>query len=344
MMTAAPPPGNGSAGQCRPAPRNEKPFIDSAVSRKPRPMRVWIRRPVERGEHLNDWLFGRAKHLAHRGATADSVAALLQRLVGNQTRPGEIKRQVERGFLFAKRSAAVIGTKGGAPAARKWPLRDDSMLVRLWQDHPSTVDELAALSPHRAPDHPVDVLRQLHDDDNALLCLAPQPVGGFQTRTLGEWKQRREDVRRWEMVVPSPMLSAWALNDEGNPSARCRNNSCGLGGQRFLVLEFDIVPTAAVICELGAKAPDVCASIILHKLGLSQVRMIVHSGSKSLQCWLPAGGRTQDQINRFYRVWCTYAGDWRGSLPEQQFRLPQGWRADKNAPQRVVYFNPEGGR
>ena len=84
--------------------------------------------------------------------------------------------------------------------------------------------------------------------------------------------------------------------------------------------------------------------MIIHKLGLQSVRMVVESGGKSLHAWVEAAGRTQEQIEQFYRVWRRFAVDWRGSLPEQQFRLPQGFRADKDKVQRVIYWSPEGGR
>lgn len=316
---------------------------EGSTSTSGRKRTVWIKRPVHRGEGLNDWLYRRAFHLAKEGATAPSAAAALHSLVGDQARPGEIRRQVERGF----RAAAVSGTVGNLPsrpAAPAWPMRDDDLLARFWEDHPATVDELADLSPCPAPGHPLDVLRALHGTDNALICLGTEPTGPFYTRTLSEWARRGDSIERWEMTVPNAMRTAWGTTEEGKQSARCRDNSCGMGGQRFLVLEFDLPPHAAVIRELGASAPDVCAALILGKFDLQKILMVVHSGGKSLHLWLPADGRRQDQINQFYRVWCRYGGDWRGSLPEQQFRLPQGFRRDKAAVQRVVYWNPEVAR
>ena len=344
-MIATAPPGNANAAQQRTAPRetrtneNLSQYSRSTAGHK---RTVWIKRPVHRGEGLNDWLFRRAFHLAKEGATPQSAGEALAALVGHEAKAGEIRRQVRRAF---EQAAGAAGRVGNFPAAPAWPLRDDALLARFWQDHRATVEDLAALSPTPAPDHPLDVLCALHGaDDDALICLGVEPTGPFYTRTLREWQGRRDEIARWEMCVPNLMRTTWGTTTEGNTSARCRDNSCGFGGQKFLVVEFDLPPHAAVVRELGATAPDVCAALIMDKIGLQHARMVVSSAGKSLHLWLDAGGRTQDQIARFYRVWCTYGADWRGSLPEQQFRLPQGYRRDKAAVQRVVYFNPEGGR
>jgi hypothetical protein len=324
---------------------NTKTPLRGQTATPARKFTVPIKKPVRRGEGLNDWLYRQAFRLAMEGATAESTARALHKLVGEETRPGELRRQVERAFHAARGAVGRVGNLGGKPPGPAWPRRDDGLLVRFWQDHPATVDDLAAASPRQAPDHPLDVLRELHDArDNELLCLGLTPTGGFKTLTLAQWEDRRGEIPQWQMVVPNLMRAREAINFDGNPSQRCRNNSCGEGGQRFLVIEYDLPPDAAVVRELGARTVDVCAALILHKIGLPRVRMVVHSGGKSLHCWITANGQTHEQIQRIYRVHCLFGGDWRGSLPEQQFRLPNGYRREKDAVQRVIYFNPEGTR
>jgi hypothetical protein len=344
-MTTTAPPENANAAQQRTAPRetrtNEN-LSHSSRSTAGRKLEIWIRRPVTRGEQLNDWLFGRAQHCAHRGATIESTAEMLRSLVGDQTRPGEIKRQVERAFAFVRGGKATVGDH--KPAA-KWPDPDDDAVVKFAELRPKTVQDAVDASPHRAPDHPLDVLRELHGaDDDALLCLGEKPDGPFFTRTFGEWERRRSEIPRMQMVVPNLMRERRAINFEGNQSMRCRNNSCGFGGQRFVVLELDIKPDAPAAVRLGMAPPDICATLILRAVNLRKLRMVVHSMGKSLHAWIDVRGLSQDDINGFFRTWCRFYGDRRGSLPEQQFRLPQGYRADKAAVQRVLYFNPEGAR
>lgn len=348
MNATTAPPENANAAQSRTAPRESRTnetCSKGSTSTAPRKLRVWIKAPVRRGEELNQWIWDRAWHLAMAGATADSACKLLHGLVGHEARPGEIERAVRRAYTMARGKAGAIATMPGGRPAPRWPDADQEALVRLWQDHPATVDDLAALSPAVAPAHPLDVLRELHEaGSDDLLCLGIKPTGPFYTQTVATWEHWRRDLPQWEMCVPNLMRSECGTTDEGNKSARCRDNSCGKGGQRFLVVEVDLSPDAPVVAELGARPADVCAAVLIHKLGLQQVRMVVSSGGKSLHAWVPAGGRTQEQIEQFYRVWRRYAVDWRGSLPEQQFRLPQGFRADKGAVQRLIYWSPEGGR
>jgi len=346
VTTAAPP--NANAAQIRTAPRESRTnetCSKGSKSTKARKVHLWIKVPVRRGEELNQWIWDRCIHLAHAGATAKSVTQLLHGLLGQDARHGEIERAVRRAFAAVRGKAANVLTTAAGRTAPRWPEPDHAALMRAWEDHPATVEDLAALSPAVAPDHPLDVLRTLQgagSDD--LLCLGIKPTGPFYTQTVATWEHWRRDLPRWEMCVPNLMRNESGTTDEGKRSARCRDNSCGKGGQRFLVVEVDLSPEAPVVAELGARPADVCAAVLIHKLGLQSVRMVVESGGKSLHAWVDAAGRTQEQIEQFYRVWRRFAVDWRGSLPEQQFRLPQGFRADKDKVQRVVYWNPEGGR
>jgi len=304
---------------------------------------VWIKAPVQRGERLNDWLYGRAFHLAKIGAKADSTAKLLADLVGSKARPGEIQRQVSRGYAAARGKATTVGAVPGgtSSAAGQWPDLDHDAVVDFVGRHRATVADLASMSPHPAPEHPLDVLRTLHGDDG-LLCMAPSPLGGFETRTIGEWEDRRNQLPRWQMVVPNLMRARTGRTiTDGTLSGRTRDNSCGLGNQRFLVVEFDIRHDAEAAVDLGMAPPDICASLILGKMNLQQIRMVVHSGGKSLHAWVAVKDLTQERIDRFYRAFCRFGADKAGRLPEQQFRLPQGYRADKAAVQRVIYWNPE---
>jgi hypothetical protein len=344
-VTTAPP--NANAAQQKAAPRESRTnetCSKGSKSTRQRKVQVWIKVPVRRGEELNAWIWDRCIHLAHAGATADSTTKLLHDLVGHEAKCGEIERAVRRAFAAVRGKTPGVTAAGGRTAP-KWPEPDHAALVRAYEDHPATVEDLAALSPATAPDHPLDVLRELHRADDAdLLCLGIKPTGPFYTQTFATWEHWRRDLPRWEMCVPNLMRSESGTTDEGKRSARCRDNSCGKGGQRFLVVEVDLSSDAPVVAELGARPADVCAAVIIHKLGLQHVRMVVESGNRSLHAWVEAGGRTQDKIEHFYRVWRRFAVDWRGSLPEQQFRLPQGFREDKDKVQRVIFWNPEGTR
>ena len=346
-MTATAPPQSRSAVPSETAPhdnsRTNENLTKGSTSKAGRKFTLWIRTPVKRGQHLNDYLFNRALHCAHAGATPDSTAKMLHRLVADQPlRPGEIKRQVQRAFKMVR---GTNGKVGDYQSSAKWPLPDADAVVKFVELAPRTVADMIAASPAAPPDHPLDVLRQLHGaKDHELLCLGLTPTGGFSTLTFAQWEERRTEIPQRQMVVPNLMRAPHAVNFEGNLTQRCRNNSCGEGGQRFVVLEMDIDPDDDAAVRLGMAPPDICATLILRAVNLQKLRMVVHSGSKSCHAWIDVAGLPQSDINGFFHTWCRFYGDKAGRLPEQQFRNPQAYRADKKARQTVLWWNPEGTR
>ena len=299
-----------------------------------------IKPPPRRGEGFNDWLRDRAIEAASYNATPESVMDELERIAGHVAKAGEIKRQIERGFRYYLGDCKDLAKGSRRP---KWPERNDELLLDLLRDHPAKSDDLTAISPAGAPVHPLDVLRELHGATGGeLLCLGRSPTGGFETLSFDQWEKRRDELPRFEMAVPNLMRSCTALNMEGEPSARCRDNSCGFGGQRFIVVEPDIDPEDDLCRASGMTPPDICASVIMRLLKAAELplRMVVYSGGKSLHAWFECKDATQERIEATFRHLCLYGADYRGCLPEQQFRLPQGWRSDKGARQAVIYFNP----
>jgi hypothetical protein len=297
-----------------------------------------IKQPPRRGEGLNDWLRDRAIEAAHAGATAESVAKALADLVGREANRGEIKRQVERGFRWARGGSVAVEA---GERRRRWPERDDAALLELLAERRSSVAELRAQSPHPAPEHPLDVLRELHRPAaGSWLCLNQTPIGHAQTRTFEDWEKRRTAIADWAMCVPNLMRARSAFNKDGDPSQRCRDNACGMGAQRFVVIELDIRPDSLACLESGMTPPDICASVI-DRLDRKALRMVVHSGGKSLHAWFECKGATQAAIETTFRRLCVVGADYRAVFPEQQFRLPQGWRAEKGIRQEVIFFNPQ---
>jgi len=308
------------------------------MTAEPEKLRLTFKAPPARGEGLNDWLRDRAIEAAFAGATAQSTAEALSAILGPEAKRGEIKRQVERGFRYALGGAGAVNAGPGRP---KWPERDDAALLELLAERRSNVAELRDQSPHTAPDHPLDVLRAFHRPAaDSWLCLNRTPTGTAETMTFEAWEARRAEIADWQMCVPNLMRSQSALNQEGQPSQRCRDNSCGMGAQRFLVLELDIRADSVACLESRMSPPDICASIIA-RLDRKALRMVVHSGGKSLHAWFEVPPATsQAAIEATLRRMCVVGADWRAVLPEQQFRLPQGWRADKGARQEVIFFDP----
>jgi hypothetical protein len=74
-----------------------------------------------------------------------------------------------------------------------------------------------------------------------------------------------------------------------------------------------------------------------HQQRVAALQAMHHPSGQDWPAWVSISPNNKDAQLQAGR-------DWRGSLPEQQFRLPQGFRADKGKVQRVVFWNPEGGR
>ena len=72
-----------------------------------------------------------------------------------------------------------------------------------------------------------------------------------------------------------------------------------------------------------------------------KLRMVVRSGGKSLHAWMDVHGMNAEELESLFRSLAPLGVDPRGRLPEQQFRLPNGYRREKQARQSVIYWNPQ---
>jgi len=293
--------------------------------------------PTKRGENrVNRWMYYVGCRAAFNDCTPESAVRVIEKHLGHLARPGEIESQVENSFQWVK--------GGSKPSvSRSYGETNHDALVELVRKNKASIEDIKAASPHDAPDHPLDVLRELHPlsgNGFEFLCLNQIPEGWADTLTFDQWERRRGEIPSFEMVVPNLMRCPSGTNKKGKPSSRCEANSCGKGGQRYIVMEFDILPDSKAAVALGMSPPDICASIILGKLADKRLRMVVHSGGKSLHAWLECRGKPQEFVEDLFTEFAPYGADSSGVRPEHQFRLPQGFRADKNAKQSVLYFNP----
>lgn len=144
------------------------------------------------------------------------------------------------------------------------------------------------------------------------------------------------------MVVPNLMRAPTGTTKEGREDRdRTKENACDPDKMRFAVVEVDI-PADDPLCLSLSKSPqEICASVILSQLDRDRLRMVVMSGGKSLHAWLDVNGMDGPAISSFIRTLAPLAVDVRGRLPEQQFRLPNGFRADKSTRQNVIFWNPQ---
>src|SRR5262249_50879954 len=145
--------------------------------------------------------------------------------------------------LNAEQREAIITNNGG--------------LVDLWEISPV---RFADNAPHT--EQIIDVLFP----DNPLLCCA-KTTATARTAKREEWRGRLSES---QLIVPNPMAALNGLNQSGEVSARCLENT---GARQFLVVEFDtgtMDEHAALFLHLGERAP---------------LALVVFSGSKSLHGW-----------------------------------------------------------
>lgn len=313
----------------------------------------------KRGGGLNDWMFKTAAHLARHGVSQAAAHQFISAQAGESARPGEVDRQVEQGYAAATgeepvriESGEFVITK--KPRSPQWPDRDDALIREVVEARRASIEDIIKASPLH-PDttrHPVDVLAELHGaTGEELLCLSPKPTSGFCTLTFNKWAEgirrrlatgKTSLVQDWEMVVPNLMRASTGTTKEGRQDRpRTSDNACHPDRMRFAVVEVDIRHDDPICSALSVTPQDICASVILSKLDLAKIRMVVHSGGKSLHAWVDINGKDATELQAFFRELTPLGVDHRGRLPEQQFRLPNGYRSDRQARQNLIFWNPQ---
>ena len=304
-----------------------------------------IDEPPLRGEGLNTWFYLTALQMARSMVTPDKAFCVLDELAGRSAKSGEIERQVSQAYKWCNSGESQLANAISRPM---WPARDDDQIRELVRSFPATIENVQASSPCGQPDdHPLEILKTLHGlKGDEFLCLAASPTANALTKTFNEWSDprlvNRHKLASWEMCVPNLMQGRTGTTKDGLPNRpRTRENACALDQRRFIVTEIDIRADDPLCDSLGVTPLDICASFIMGCISPKLLKMVVMSGGKSLHPWLDVTGKTDSEIDEIFRSLTPLGVDWRGTLPEQQFRLPNGFRANKNAKQSVIYFNPD---
>ena len=323
---SAPPQREAETGQLPPSQKCRKNSTSPRASQGELPqfIRDLLSAPPKSGDGMHPWLYKVARQLhAHRDfESIVNLLAVASEGCGRNVPEREIREAVQS----AKESAwkpsgaprAVI-----PPAAPKWPACD---LVARKTAIESAGYNLADLW-HASP---VPCTRDSTDAEffadqlfpgNPLLCVG-ETMAKFKTAPREEL---RGTLSEMALVVPSPMSALSGLTKAGKPSAHTLANT---GPRRFLVIEFDhgtADEQAALHWRLREFAPLV---------------LVVSSGGKSQHGWFNCEGIAEDITLRFMRYAVTLGADPATWTRSQFVRLPQGWRADKEARQEVAFFDP----
>jgi hypothetical protein len=289
---------------------------------------------------INAWIFGRASYLAKLGVEKTQAFKLINECGHTHA----MRRPFKTGEISsALRTAYDGGTAKSAggrrrrlvhqplPSSGEWPavmsppaLKADPKAIEkalaagepwsledAWEDSPLRVDECL----------PAQILSMLFQPQ-ALLCIGS--VTTFQVRPMHEWLKHGASG---EQVVPSPNVKIAGRTKRGRLSGHCRN---AVGARHYLVVEFDDE-------NLNT---DKQASLIrfLRDIGGGTLRMLMHSGGKSLHGWFEPQA-DESKTWDFFKVAVRLGADPRMWLPEQMARTPNS-RRENGQWQKVYYFDP----
>ena len=189
--------------------------------------------------------------------------------------------------------------------ATPWSLEDmfEDSPLRLWKCKPAEILSLLF--------HPTE-----------LICCGS--VSKFKTLRTEEWLKER-DVG--EQIVPNPSRVKVGINKQGKPSEHCRDAT---SDRKYMVVESDDESLSF----------DEKASVLrfLRDEVRAKLKMVVHSGGKSLHGWYKSTGDSQVDWE-FMKVACLLGADPRMWLPEQLARTPNGFRGKTNLQQKIYYFD-----
>jgi hypothetical protein len=291
----------------------------------PQFIRDMLSAPPKSGDGMHPWLFKVARQLhAHRDfETIVSLLAVASEGCGRNVREKEIRdaaaSAAECAWEPSGASRAVI-----TPAAPKWPACDPAARKTAIESAGYNLADLWHASPVPCTRDSTDAeffADQLFPG-NPLICVG-RSMSTFCTA-------HREDFRGtlsgMSLVVPSPMSAlTGARKSDGKQSPHTLDNT---GPRRFLVVEFD------------HGTADEQAALHWHLREYAPLVLVVSSGGKSQHGWYACEGIAEDVTRRFMRYAVTLGADPATWTRSQFVRLPQGWRADKQAPQDVAYFDP----
>jgi hypothetical protein len=276
------------------------------------------------GVHL--WLYKVARQLhAHRDE--DSIVQLLKVACdgcGRSVPEHEIRDAVVNSQNTAWRPPGTTGEiRRDEPRAR-WPEVNHEMRKRAIEGSAlRCVADLWHQSPTICSSEDLDAewfVDQLFPG-NPLLCIGVSN-SDFATAPREDFRGK---LSKMSLVVPSPMSALTGKRKkDGAESAHTLENT---GPRRYLVTEFD------------AGTADEQSATIWHLRKFAPLVMVLSSGGKSLHAWWNCGSAAAEKAGKFMRYAVSIGADPATWTRSQFVRLPQGWRAGKNALQEVLFFD-----
>lgn len=293
------------------------------------------------GSGLHAWSYYAANAARGWGFTAEAAAAFLMAEMQRAGRPErQARREAEHSIRRAFGAAPLGGSLKGWPSLPPRPaVKPDAAAMReaatsfatvdLWEESPVRFDEPAGAFIYE---------KLFGPNPETLVCIARAHPRDSQTLPLGEALPL---VGSYALTCQNVMTAREGLTLEGTPSPRTLNN---IGPRRWVVLEFDAsllkiewVPILARVNSL-----DACAGLLwkLHEVS-GALRVVCHSGGKSLHGWFDCKGWPELEIARLYDAGQKLGADLATKTANQLVRIPDGLR-ENGARQTCYYLNLEG--
>jgi len=279
------------------------------------------------GDGVHTWLLSQANRCRIGGLSETTTELILQegsQSCGRKVPDGEITAAVKKAFESDWTPPARPQTSHRPKPARKndWPDVDRDQvnaivstgygLADLWEASEIRLDDDS--------NHADEVVGTLFPGD-PLICVAPAFAGQALTKSKSEWQG---SLASCALIVPSPMSAPTGINQDGNVSTRCLDNT---GPRRFIVVEFD------------SGTSDAQAALLLHLGQFAPLVLALHSGSESLHGWFYVEGQAEQEVRRFFSYAVSLGADKSAWPPCQMMRMPDGLRDNGNR-QTVFLFNP----
>jgi hypothetical protein len=304
---------------------------NSLILRLPEWLSAKVINPPNAGSGVHRWLFTISLQL-HGHLSANEIASVLAAVVSNCGRPVDSReiRDAVNAAAELKKKTARISKVGGKSCSEvngaycmskpKWTSINSRERARIISDIPMTEHLLNILSPLSidGDQPPLKWFLQQLFPPGSLLCIG-ESSHSFVTRPLVRLLTSK--LGSTELIVPSPMTAIHGMTKQGKRSMHTLSNT---GARYYLVTEFD------------SGTADEQAALIWHLRDFAPLVMVLRSGGKSLHAWWACSGVDE----RFFRYAVSLGADPATWTRSQFVRIPQGWRADKQARQQVLFFDP----
>ena len=293
---------------------------------------LWLARklanPPSHGKGVHQWLFKLALSL-HRYCSPETIKAMLRNAVagcGRFVPDSEIHDAAYNSLHVIGQPGGRMKSKANRTSVNKWPGVNQEKRHSIIDAGNFTLASLRDFSPVAcdAGSHDAEEFVDLLFPGNPLICAAYDKAS-FLTRARESFRGK---VGHMSLIVPSPMSAMTGpRKKDGKPSAHTLANT---GPRHYLVTEFD------------SGLPDEQAALIWHLRKYAPLTMVLSSGGKSLHAWWNCRDVSEEVVLQFFIYAVTLGADPATWGPSQFVRIPQGWRADKQARQQVYFFNSCG--